>query len=140
MLPILIGGLCVLSGCNKQEVSANHSQGSVVKKAEHEQGNLSFWPTLKSKVVKTPEIENTIAQYLKTMTLEQKVAQMIQPEIRDISVEDMRKYGFGSYLNGGGQSDKSPCSCSVFLVKFALYRAYIKFIVGSASIFNLINH
>ncbi len=27
---------------------------------------------------------------------------MIQPEIRDITVEDMRKYGFGSYLNGGG--------------------------------------
>ena len=36
------------------------------------------------------------------MTLQQKVAQMIQPEIRDITVEDMRKYGFGSYLNGGG--------------------------------------
>ena len=36
------------------------------------------------------------------MSLEQKVAQMIQPEIRDITVEDMRKYGFGSYLNGGG--------------------------------------
>ena len=27
---------------------------------------------------------------------------MIQPEIRNITVEDMRKYGFGSYLNGGG--------------------------------------
>ncbi|MBH0041868.1 glycoside hydrolase family 3 protein [Pseudoalteromonas sp. SWXJZ10B] len=102
MLPILIGGLCVLSACNKQEVNANNSQGAVAKKAEHEQGDLSLWPTLKSKVVKTPEIENTIAQYLKTMTLEQKVAQMIQPEIRDITAADMRKYGFGSYLNGGG--------------------------------------
>ena len=36
------------------------------------------------------------------MSIEQKVAQMIQPEIRDITVEDMRRYGFGSYLNGGG--------------------------------------
>jgi len=36
------------------------------------------------------------------MTLEQKVAQMIQPEIRDFTVDDMRRYGFGSYLNGGG--------------------------------------
>tara|TARA_B110000116_G_C16481372_1_gene422646 strand:+ start:236 stop:385 length:150 start_codon:yes stop_codon:yes gene_type:complete len=27
---------------------------------------------------------------------------MIQPEIKDITVEDMRKYGFDSYLNGGG--------------------------------------
>ena len=36
------------------------------------------------------------------MTLEQKVAQMVQPEIRDFTVADMRRYGFGSYLNGGG--------------------------------------
>ena len=102
MLPILIGGLCVLSACNKQEANANNNESAVAKNAQHEQGDLSLWPTLESKVVKTPEIENTIAQYLKTMTLEQKVAQMIQPEIRDITAADMRKYGFGSYLNGGG--------------------------------------
>nr|MDC2854812.1 exo 1,3/1,4-beta-D-glucan glucohydrolase [Ningiella sp. W23] len=47
-------------------------------------------------------MEQKIADMLKSMTLEQKIAQMIQPEIRNITVEDMRKYGFGSYLNGGG--------------------------------------
>ena len=46
-------------------------------------------------------MEQRISAMLAKMTLAQKVAQMIQPEIRDISVEDMRKYGFGSYLNGG---------------------------------------
>ncbi|MDO6464304.1 glycoside hydrolase family 3 protein [Pseudoalteromonas carrageenovora] len=99
ILSLLVGGICVLTACNKQQtqVSNNHTNAS-----EHEQGDITLWPTLKNKVQKSAEIENTIADYLKSMTLEQKVAQMIQPEIRDITVEDMRKYGFGSYLNGGG--------------------------------------
>ncbi|BBW91175.1 1,4-beta-D-glucan glucohydrolase [Pseudoalteromonas sp. PS1M3] len=99
ILSLLVGGICVLTACNKQQtqVSNNHTNA-----LEHEQGDITLWPTLKNKVQKSTEIENTIAGYLKSMTLEQKVAQMIQPEIRDITVEDMRKYGFGSYLNGGG--------------------------------------
>jgi beta-glucosidase len=65
-------------------------------------GNLNIWPKIESEVRKDPSIEQKVQQLLAGMTLEQKVAQMIQPEIRDITVQDMRKYGFGSYLNGGG--------------------------------------
>ena len=36
------------------------------------------------------------------MTMEQKVGQMIQGEIRDVTPEDVRVYGLGSVLNGGG--------------------------------------
>ncbi len=36
------------------------------------------------------------------MTLEQKVGQMVQAEIRDVTPEDVRKYRLGSILNGGG--------------------------------------
>ncbi|WAJ70804.1 glycoside hydrolase family 3 protein [Catenovulum adriaticum] len=61
-----------------------------------------LWPKIDSAIKKDPKIEQKVQAVLKNMTLEQKIAQMIQPEIRDISVEDMRKYGFGSYLNGGG--------------------------------------
>ncbi len=35
------------------------------------------------------------------MSLERKVAQLIQPQINSFTVEDMRRYRFGSYLNGG---------------------------------------
>ena len=72
-----MGGICVLTACNKQQtqVSNNHTNAS-----EHEQGDITLWATLKNKVQKSAEIENTIAGYLKSMTLEQKVAQMIQPE------------------------------------------------------------
>ena len=39
---------------------------------------------------------------LAKMTLEQKVAQMIQGEIKYVTPDDVRKYGLGSVLNGGG--------------------------------------
>ena len=61
-----------------------------------------FWPVLNSAIKTDPAVEKRIAELLANMTVEQKVAQTIQPEIRDITVEDMRKYGFGSFLNGGG--------------------------------------
>ena len=64
--------------------------------------DISLWPEQAPAIAVDPVLEDKIAKLLVTMTLEQKVAQMIQPEIRDITVEDMRKYGFGSYLNGGG--------------------------------------
>ncbi|NVK57110.1 MAG: glycoside hydrolase family 3 C-terminal domain-containing protein [Alteromonadaceae bacterium] len=49
-------------------------------------------------------IEKKLDKILSDMTLEQKVAQMIQPEIGYLKVEEMRKYGFGSYLNGGNSA------------------------------------
>ncbi len=62
----------------------------------------SIWPQLNIAVKKSTAVEQQVEALLVKMTLAQKVAQMIQPEIRSISVDDMRRYGFGSYLNGGG--------------------------------------
>ena len=91
----LVGSVTALSGCTNE---------SYVEKVNVEaQSKLEkIWPKLSIAVKKDPAIEAQILTFLENMTLEQKVAQMIQPEIRDITVEDMRKYGFGSYLNGGG--------------------------------------
>src|SRR5690349_24080159 len=49
-----------------------------------------------------PRIEARIAALLRKMTLEQKVAQMIQADMRSVTPEDVRKYRLGSILNGGG--------------------------------------
>lgn len=65
-------------------------------------GNIDIWPSLDYSKTYNIELEAKIKELLSKMTLEQKIAQMIQPEIRDFTVEDMRRYGFGSYLNGGG--------------------------------------
>jgi len=97
MFCLLITPLFV--GCN---VNKSLSEPSIKPDETTAPANIEIWPTLDIAVKKDNVIEAKVASLLATMTLEQKVAQMIQPEIRDINVEDMRKYGFGSYLNGGG--------------------------------------
>ncbi len=42
-----------------------------------------------------------IADVVSRMSIERKVAQLIQPQINSFTAEDMRRYRFGSYLNGG---------------------------------------
>ena len=46
--------------------------------------------------------EDRIEEILNEMTLEQKVAQMVQAEIQFITPEEVKQYGIGSVLNGGG--------------------------------------
>lgn len=87
-----------LSGCGqKQSTTVAKPENSAMKS-----DSKAIWPKLDIEVKRDDNVEARVENILSTMTLEQKVAQMIQPEIRDITVEDMRKYGFGSYLNGGG--------------------------------------
>ena len=45
--------------------------------------------------------DQVVAWYVERMSLERKVAQLIQPQINSFSAEDMARYRFGSYLNGG---------------------------------------
>jgi hypothetical protein len=49
-----------------------------------------------------PQIEARICELLRKMTLEQKVAQMLQADIRWVTPDDVRRYRLGSILNGGG--------------------------------------
>ncbi len=42
-----------------------------------------------------------VADLVSRMSLERKVAQLIQPQINSFTAEDMQRYRFGSYLNGG---------------------------------------
>lgn len=59
------------------------------------------WPAVNTTLKPDAAIEQQIDTLLASMTIEQKVAQIVQPEIGYLTVEQMRKYGFGSYLNGG---------------------------------------
>ncbi len=97
----LVSALIVsaLSGCNSEPTKVSPMNDQAQNVQTH---NLAIWPTIESEIKPDPLLEAKVNGLLDTMTLAQKVAQMIQPEIRDITVEDMRKYGFGSYLNGGG--------------------------------------
>lgn len=97
----------------------------------------AVWPRLSIEVKQDPVIEKQVAKLLSSMTLEQKIAQMIQPEIRDITVEDMRKYGFGSYLNGGGSfptADKKAPPADWINLAQSMYLASIDSSLDGSSI------
>ncbi len=53
-------------------------------------------------VDQAPQVERKVAELLARMTLEQKIGQMVQPDIRSVTPDDVRKYRLGSVLNGGG--------------------------------------
>ncbi len=45
--------------------------------------------------------DSRIAALLSRMSLEHKIAQLIQPQINSVTPQEMRTYRYGSYLNGG---------------------------------------
>ncbi|MFO1388750.1 glycoside hydrolase family 3 protein [Cellvibrio sp.] len=61
-----------------------------------------MWPTLTHAVKKDPAIEQEIEELLARMSVEEKVGQLIQPEIRHLTPQDVKDYHIGSVLNGGG--------------------------------------
>ncbi len=60
------------------------------------------WPRIDSAITQDPAIEREITQILSQMTLEEKIGQMIQPNLRGVTPELAKKYKLGSILNGGG--------------------------------------
>lgn len=64
--------------------------------------SVKAWPKLNRFLPHDALLEKRVAQVVSKMTLEQKIGQMIQGEIRWTTPEDVRKYHLGSILNGGG--------------------------------------
>lgn len=62
------------------------------------------WPTVVSRVATEPAMEVRIDAILARMPLEEKVAQIIQPDISSITPDDVRRYKFGSVLAGGNSA------------------------------------
>jgi beta-glucosidase len=101
-LLMMLFPVAMLTACEQIEQAEKVIAAKDVVKAEIPESSNAIWPKLHFDVKQDGVIEAKVAEILSGMTLAQKVAQMIQPEIRDITPEDMRQYGFGSYLNGGG--------------------------------------
>lgn len=60
------------------------------------------WPVIESAVPLDADQEARIDALLASMSLEEKVGQMVQAEIKHASPADVRRYHLGSVLNGGG--------------------------------------
>lgn len=101
--------LLALLGCGQTE-SVNRDISVVDSKATS--GSVE-WPILTSAVRKDPRIEARILSLLEKMTLEEKVGQMIQPQIRQVTPDDVREFHLGSVLNGGGSTPNNNKNASI---------------------------
>jgi beta-glucosidase len=61
------------------------------------------WPTPVSPAV-DPAVEAFVTELMSRMSLEQKVGQVIQAELRSVTPDDILRYHIGSVLNGGGST------------------------------------
>jgi beta-glucosidase len=59
------------------------------------------WPTLPRAIPDNAEVEKLVQQWLGTMSLEEKVGQLIQADIDSIKPADLAQYPLGSILAGG---------------------------------------
>lgn len=62
------------------------------------------WPAPRSPIKPDAKLERQVADLLTKMSVEEKVAQVIQPDINSVTPADMRRYHFGAILNGGNSS------------------------------------
>ena len=62
----------------------------------------AIWPQAHSPVRQDPAMEARIDAMLARMSVEEKVGQTLQPEMKSITPEDVRRYHIGSVENGGG--------------------------------------
>lgn len=92
----VVASIFILTGCVDGAYSVNRKAGTAGAEA----------------VVQSEHA--IVADLVSRMSLERKVAQLIQPQINSFTAEDMRRYRFGSYLNGGnggpGGDEFAPAS------------------------------
>jgi len=74
---------------------------------------LTDWPAITSAIGKDAAMEARIREIVAGMTLQQKIGQMTQPEIKSATPADVTRYYLGSVLNGGGSWPNGSKQASV---------------------------
>lgn len=62
--------------------------------------NSVQWPAVTSDI--TTDVDIDVAIIVNSMTLEEKIGQMVMAEIQEVTPDDVRDYHLGAVLNGGG--------------------------------------
>jgi beta-glucosidase len=62
-----------------------------------------IWP-LNPPAPRDPAVEAQVARLLGQMTLEEKIGQMLQPDLKSVTPQDVTRYHLGSVLNGGSSA------------------------------------
>jgi beta-glucosidase len=98
------------------------------------------WPLVTGLVAVDPALEQRVDSILSELTLEQKVGQMVQAEIQNVTPADVRDYHLGSILNGGGSYPNRSKASGVadwLALADAFYDASMDTSLGGAAINNV---
>ncbi|QKX17145.1 exo 1,3/1,4-beta-D-glucan glucohydrolase [Microbulbifer sp. YPW1] len=91
---LIAGGL---AGCGEQKMAAEPQATDATAAQVND-----AWPELASPIAQDPAMEARITGLLDKMSIEEKVGQLVQVEIRSATPEEVKQYHIGSILNGGG--------------------------------------
>jgi len=86
------------------------------------------WPASAAAFAKDPKIESFVERLLDSMTIEEKVGQLIQADIASVKPEDLRQYHLGSILAGGNAApgaDVRNSAASWIALTDAFYRSSV---------------
>ena len=86
-----------LASCSAEDVSEAITKDA--KASPVTQQSVELWPASK---IKIPSDETRINKILDSMSVEDKVGQLIMAEIRNVTPEEVKRYRLGGILNGGG--------------------------------------
>lgn len=106
LIMAILCAIFVMTGCSKEDTT----QQATTEAATETPLAWDAEPAeLNKDLYMDPEmdVEERVANLLSMMTLEEKVAQMIQSEQAAIGPNQMAEYGIGSVLSGGGSSPTS---------------------------------
>lgn len=92
----------LVGSCGPGESLAPHSEAVQAASGRKALATYTDWPAITSAIPRDPAMESQIAQIVAGMTLAQKIGQMTQAEIQNITPAEVTQYYIGSVLNGGG--------------------------------------
>lgn len=93
-------GLLTVSSWVQVQAAMNRAGDTMAVETVHP----AQWPAPRWPYPQDATVEAKVADILKRMSVEEKVGQVIQPDIASVTPADMRKYHFGSILNGGNSA------------------------------------
>ena len=99
-----LASIALIAGTLGAVASVAAGRGAPAREASAVIIHPDQWPTVQRPLAPDPALEARITALMAGMTLEQKVGQLIQPDIASITPEDLRHFDLGSILNGGNSS------------------------------------